>query len=198
MDSTSSPQVDSTEPALRKESLGLSEVEWAHHRRNHYETAFENWLIDNHIQYIAIDERKKAAFAKCKVKSFDFLLYPRNGQVIIAEVKGRRFKGTSLSNLTGLECWVTTEDIDGLTKWQEVFGPGHQVIFVFAYEMENIDVDFDGRAAYDFAQKRYVFWCIKLDDYRSFMKVRSPKWRTVTLPADRFRRCAVEINEFLL
>ncbi len=174
--------------------------------RNHYEAAFENWLIDNHVQYIAINERRKAAFARCKVKSFDFLLYPRmdstgspqDGQVIIVEVKGRKFKGTSLNRLTGLECWVTTEDIDGLTKWQEVFGPGHQAIFIFAYEMENIDVDFDGRSAYDFAQKRYVFLCIKLDDYRSFMKVRSPKWQTVTLPADKFRQCVVQIHALLL
>ncbi len=166
--------------------------------RNHYEEAFENWLIDNHVRYIAIDESKKAAFARCKVKSFDFLLYLRNGQTIIVEVKGRKFKGASLSKLTGLECWVTAEDINGLTKWQEVFGPGHQAIFIFAYEMENIDVDFDGRAVYDFAQKRYVFLCIKLDDYRLFMKVRSPKWQTVTLPADKFRQCIVQMHALLL
>jgi hypothetical protein len=166
--------------------------------RNQYEGAFENWLIDNRIQYITIDESKKAAFAHCKVKSFDFLLYPRNGQIIIAEVKGRKFKGTSLAQLTGLECWVTIEDVDGLAKWQEVFGPGHQAIFVFVYNVENIDVDFDGRAVYDFAQKRYIFFCIKLDDYRSFMKVRSPKWQTVTLPADKFRQCIVQIHALLL
>jgi hypothetical protein len=165
---------------------------------NHYEGAFEHWLIDNNIRYIAIDERKRAAFARCKVKSFDFLLYPRKDQVIIAEVKGRRFKGTSLGKLTGLECWVTTEDIDGLVKWQEVFGLCHQVVFVFTYEIELVDVDFDGRAVYDYAQKRYMFFCIKLDDYRSYMKVRSPKWQTLTLPADRFRQCAVELSEFLV
>ncbi len=26
---------------------------------NHYERAFENWLIDNRIQYIAVDEHPK-------------------------------------------------------------------------------------------------------------------------------------------
>jgi hypothetical protein len=165
---------------------------------NHYERAFENWLIDNHVQYISIDEHKRATFARCKVKSFDFLLYPVDGQVIIAEVKGRKFKGTSLSKLTGLQCWVTTEDVEGLAKWQEIFGLNHQAVFVFVYEMENIDVDFDGRAVYDFVQKRYVFFCIKLDDYRSFMKVRSPKWQTVALPADRFRQCALDVSEILL
>jgi hypothetical protein len=37
-----------------------------------------------------------------------------------------------------------------------------------------------------------------LEDYRKFMKRRSPKWQTVTLPADKFRESAVHINEFLL
>jgi hypothetical protein len=165
---------------------------------NQYERAFENWLIDNHIQYIAVDGRKRTAFVRCKIKSFDFLLYPRSGQIIIAEVKGRKFKGTSFAKLAGLECWVTLEDVNDLARWQEIFGPGHQAIFVFGYSVENIDVDFDGRPVYESEQKRFIFFCIKLADYRSSMKLRSPKWQTVTLPADKFRQCVLEINELLL
>ena len=165
---------------------------------NHYERAFENWLIDNRIQYIAVDGHKKAAFERCKIKSFDFLVYPHSGQTIIAEVKGRKFKGTSFGKLTGLECWVTADDVDGLASWQKIFGAGHQAVFVFAYHVENIDVEFDGRNVFDFKARRYVFFCVRLDDYRQFMKRRSPKWQTVTLPADEFRRCAVEIGELLL
>jgi len=164
---------------------------------NHYERAFQNWLIDNRIQYIAIDEHKRAAFARCKVKSFDFLVYPANRQVIIVEVKGRKFKGASLAKLAGFECWVTAEDVDGLVKWQQVFGQRYQAVFVFVYKIENIDVDFDGRDVFDFGADRYVFFTIKLDDYRSFMKRRSPKWQTVTLPADKFRQYAVQISELL-
>jgi len=184
---------------------------------NHYERAFGNWLIDNRIQYIAVDEHKRAAFGRLKIKSFDFLLYPctrsgtgypRNGQttvgcptwcpIIIAEVKGRKFKGTSFAKLTGFECWVTVDDIAGLTRWQQVFGPSHTAVFVFAYRVENIDVDSDGRDFYDFDANRYIFFAVKLDDYREFMKVRSPKWKTVTLPAEKFRQCVVQIDELLL
>jgi len=165
---------------------------------NHYERAFENWLIDNRFQYIAIDEHKRAAFAHCKVKSFDFLVFPANGQIIIAEVKGRKFKGTSLAKLAGFECWVTAEDVDGLVKWQRVFGAAYQAVFVFVYKIENIDVDFDGRDVFDFDTNRYIFFTIELDEYRSFMKRRSPKWQTVTLPAEKFRQCAVQISELLL
>ncbi len=164
---------------------------------NHYERAFENWLIDNRIQYIAVDDQKRAAFGRSKIKSFDFLLYPRNQQIIIAEVKGRKFKGTSFAKLTGFECWVTTEDIAGLAKWQEVFGTAHLAVFVFTYRIENIDVDFDGRDTYEFDANRYVFFAVKLDDYRRFMKRRSPKWQTVTLPADKFRKCAIQMQSLL-
>jgi hypothetical protein len=166
--------------------------------RNHYERAFENWLVDNNIKHIIIDERKRAALGRAKLKSFDFLLYPPNGQIIIAEVKGRAFKGTSFAKLAGFECWVTAEDIDSLANWQQVFGAGHTAVFVFAYKIENIDVDFDGREVFDYDAERYIFFAVKLDDYRSFMKRRSPKWQTVTLPADKFRRCATQIRQLLL
>jgi len=165
---------------------------------NHYEKAFENWLIDNRIDYDAADEHKRATFGHSDIKSFDFLLYPRDRQIIIVELKGRKFKGTSLAKLAGFECWATIDDVEGLTKWQQVFGTGHQAIFVFAYKIDNIDVDFDGRDVFDFDANRYLFFCIKLDDYRKFMKRRSPKWQTVTLPAEKFRRCAVQISQFLL
>jgi hypothetical protein len=165
---------------------------------NHYEQAFESWLIENRISYEAVDEHKRAAFGQAGVKSFDFLLYPRKGRTIIAEVKGRTFRGTGLAKLAGFECWVTAEDVDGLVKWQQALGPAHQAVFVFAYRIENIDVDLDGREVFDFDGSRYVFFCIKLDDYRQFMKRRSPRWQTVTLPAEKFRACAVHISEFLL
>jgi len=166
--------------------------------RNKYERAFENWLIDNRVQYMAIDEHKRAAFARNRIKTFDFLLYPRSEQIIIAEVKGRRFKGTSFARLTALECWVTAEDVDSLARWQEVLGPGHDAIFVFAYDVEKIDVDFDGREVFDFNAGRYLFFAVRREDYRRFMKLRSPKWQTVALPADKFRQCAIQVSKLLL
>ncbi len=165
---------------------------------NHYEKAFGNWLIDNHIQYIAVDEQKRAALGRSNIKSFDYLIYPPNQQIIVAEVKGRKFSGASFAKLAGFECWVTADDIEGLLRWQKVFGPTHTAAFVFAYRIEKIDVDFDGRAVYDFNGSAYIFFCIRLDDYIRFMKLRSPKWKTVTLPAKKFRSCAVQMQNLLL
>ena len=165
---------------------------------NHYERAFENWLIDNRIKYTSINEHKQATFTDGKVKSFDFLVYPPDRKIIIAEVKGRKFTGTTLEKMTGFECWVTAEDVDGLVKWQQVLGPAYQAVFTFVYLIENMDVDFNGVDVFDFDEDRYVLFTVKLDDYRSFMKRRSPKWQTVTLPADKFRQCATQISKLLL
>lgn len=165
---------------------------------NHYEKAFGNWLIDNHVQYIAVDEQKRAAMGQSKVKSFDYLLYPPNQQTIVAEVKGRKFKGTSFAKLTKMECWVTADDITGLTMWQQIFGSSHVTAFIFAYHIEKIDVDLDGRDVYEFNGKRYIFFCVKLEDYCRSMTLRSRKWQTVTLPAEKFRRHAVQMQNLLI
>ncbi|MBN2138070.1 MAG: HYExAFE family protein [Sedimentisphaerales bacterium] len=167
-------------------------------RCNHYEQAFENWLIDHRIDYVAADEHRRAEISHQTVKSPDFLLYPSESRAVIAEVKGRKFHGTSLAKLAGFECWVTADDVDGLTQWRDVLGDGYEAVFVFAYRMENVDVDFDGRKIFEFGAAQYLFFCIRLDDYRLNMKRRSPKWRTVTLPAEKFRQCAIEIGDFLL
>ena len=174
---------------------------------NEYEQAFESWLIDSRVQYVTVDQQKRRIFARNRIKSFDFLLYPAGfTPVIIAEVKGRKFKGTTLKNLTGLQCWVTMEDVQGLIRWEQVFGsekPGHvtdagyQAWFIFAYEFENVDVETDGRAVYDYRNRRYIFFAVRLDDYREFMTMRSPKWRTVTLPAAKFREYAVPASQLL-
>lgn len=162
---------------------------------NHYEKAFANWLIDNRLRYVAIDEQKRLAFGRCDLKSFDYLLYPPNQPPIIAEVKGRKFTGKSLANLAGLQSWVTADDVASLAQWQQVMGPGHIAAFVFAYQFHHIDVDYDGRKYYDFNGNRYMFFGLTLDDYRAYMKLRSAKWQTVSLPAADFKRCAKQMRE---
>jgi len=169
--------------------------------RNNYEQAFENWLADNKVQHVAVDQHRRRIFARSKIKSFDFIVYPQNRSLVITDVKGRKFKGASLSGLRGIQCWVTMEDIRGLLHWQEIFssqGSGCEPVFVFAYEFEKIDVETDGVEVYDFGGRKYVFYAISLEDYREFMKLRSPKWQTVTLPVAKFRQLAVEAKDFLL
>ena len=166
--------------------------------QNQYEQAFETWLIDNRLQYLPVDQQKRRIFARSKIKSFDFLLYPANSEPVIAEVKGRKFKGSSLAKLSSLECWVTMEDVRGLIRWEQVFGKGFEASFIFVYGFDKIDIEYDGKEVFEFTDHRYMFYAVRLDDYRTYMTVRSPKWQTVTLPAARFREFAVPIRDFLL
>ena len=48
-------------------------------RKVHYEAAFEAFLRDRGIPYVAVDEAKKAMFANSKLKSFDFVVYSQKG-----------------------------------------------------------------------------------------------------------------------
>lgn len=162
-----------------------------------YERAFENWLIDRRIEYVSIDEQQREVIGGRRVKSFDFLLRLSNGRAVMVELKGRTYHGTSLQKITGFECWVTAEDVDGLARWQQKYGAGHEAVFVFAYRIMAAEVDSDGRELFEFGADRYVFFCIRLEDYRRFMKRRSPKWRTVTLPAAKFRACARDVGQYL-
>ena len=178
---------------------------------NEYEQAFENWLIDNRVQYVAVDQRKRRVFARSRIKSFDFLLYPSNDSgPVIVEVKGRKFRGSSLAGMTGFDSWVLMEDIRGLIRWEQIFGVTGQgcterfdsecftAWFVFAYKFEKVDVENDGSEIYEFDGRQYTFYGVRLDNYREFMRVRSPRWQTVVLPADKFREFAVPVRKLLL
>ena len=174
---------------------------------NEYERAFEGWLVENGVQYVMIDQARRSLLARNRIKSFDFLLYPAGRgrkstgpAIVVAEVKGRKFKGKSVGGLTGLQCWVPMEDIRGLLRWQEQFDePGERAmgVIVFAYRFELPSVETDGREVYDFADHRYMFQAVSIDDYSLNMKVRSPRWQTVMLGANDFRRLAVPVRRLL-
>src|SRR2546423_987338 len=59
-------------------------------RTVHYEAAFEAFLRERGIPYVAVDEAKKALFANAKLKSFDFVVYSKNGPNLLVDVKGRQ------------------------------------------------------------------------------------------------------------
>ena len=54
-------------------------------RTVHYEAAFEAYLREQGIPYVAVDEAKKALFSTAKLKSFDFVVYSKNGRNLLVE-----------------------------------------------------------------------------------------------------------------
>ena len=153
---------------------------------NRYELAFESWLKENHIPYICIDQTRRFQGPSDAIKNFDFLIRPDSNMPVLTELKGRTFEGTTLAGLKRLDGWVTFEDVRSLSYWLDKFRqdtPQAQAFFVFAFRFKQIDIETDGMEVYDWAGERFLFLAILLKKYMDCMKIRSPKWRTVVLPA---------------
>ncbi len=159
-------------------------------RHIHYEAAFEDYLRSRGQPYVAVDEAKKAIFAGSRVKSFDFIVYHDAGPNWLVDVKGRKFPYDTPGNRRSWENWVTQEDLRGLSEWERVFGEGFQAVLVFAYWLTGASSSASFAWQHPFRGEYYAFVSIKLADYKSRSTQRSPKWGTVTVPAESFRALA--------
>ena len=125
------------------------------------------------------------------LKSFDFVIYgsPMN---LLVDIKGRQLSaGRGRSPYSGprrLESWVTEDDVESLCIWESLFGEGFEAAFVFPYLCEGQPPDALFQEVFEHADRWYAIRSIPLGDYRIGMKVRSPRWRTVDLPAADFER----------
>src|SRR3954466_3082976 len=95
-------------------------------RSVHYEAAFEAFLRNKGIPYVAVDEAKKALFANAKLKSFDFVVYSTNGPNLLVDVKGRQLRDRA--SRRGFETWATERDVADLQQWEQVFGDGFKAV----------------------------------------------------------------------
>ncbi len=170
-------------------------------RRFHYEQAFEHYLRANRVPYVAVDEAKKAllpATAKKKaaqsvdalaaLKSFDFVVYAPHGNLLV-DVKGRMFGEAKSDNPMSnrrYESWVTQDDVDSLTRWQELFGKDFTAVFVFAYCLRQQPPDALFDELFAFGERWYALREATLADYVREMRQRSGKWQTVHVPGEAF------------
>ena len=162
-------------------------------RNVHYEAAFEAFLRDRGIPYVAVDEAKKALFATAKLKSFDFVVYSKNGANLLVDVKGRQLRNRSARR--GFETWTTEQDVADLMQWAQVFGEGFRPILTFVYW---IDPPLTPEAGmFEFRDRWYLLMGIDLEEYRNHMRRRSVKWETVALPAEDFRSLARPLESWL-
>ncbi|QOJ13244.1 MAG: HYExAFE family protein [Planctomycetia bacterium] len=162
----------------------------------HYEAAFEDYLRRRQIAYVAVDEGRKSIFRDVSLKSFDFVVYSAVGTNWLADVKGRRWTPRGERGRAGWQTWATQGDLDGLLRWQRVFGAGFRGMLLFAYWIDGA-ADPPAEIVHEFRERRYVFVAAPLDEYAASARVRSPKWGTVHLPMEAFRRLARPASELL-
>src|SRR5205807_407940 len=118
-----------------RQSAGCSTRHPSMDRSNHYEAAFEGYLRARRLGYVAVDETHRASLDDEPVKSLDFVVYG-SGTRLLVDVKGRRFPGGPKDRPRRVwESWSTREDVDGLERWAERFGPDYLPLLVFAYQI---------------------------------------------------------------
>jgi len=167
-------------------------------RGTHYERAFEDWLGQRRLPYVAVDQAKKAMFTGSRIKSFDFIIYPPRGRTLLVDVKGRKLEVSSMRRGHLGQNWTTHEDIEGLGQWEEVFGPDYSAAFVFAFWLTDADPGGpEYETAYRYDHRAYVFVAAELAEYRRSARARSAKWQTVYVPAKEFERMARPLSQFL-
>jgi hypothetical protein len=165
-------------------------------RRFHYDLAFERYLRENKVPYIAVDEAKRAldGTAPHGLKSFDFVVYSQTGKNILVDVKGRKHSGKSNK---ALDNWVTEGDIECMARWKEIFGDGFEAAFAFLYWCDAQPPDALFQEIFDCNGRWYAILGIKLNDYKKHMKQRSPRWQTVNISAAAFGRLSEPLMRML-
>ncbi len=164
-------------------------------RCHHYEAAFEHWLREGRRPYVAVHEARKALLPADTtpdptLKSFDFVLYGQ-GLNLLAEVKGRRVDGRRL------ESWATQDDVASLLDWERLFGDGFAGALVFVYWCERQPPAPLFEEVFEFKGRWYAVRALLARDYARIMKPRSPKWRTVDVPAAAFDRASRPLGAVL-
>ncbi len=164
-------------------------------RHNHYEAAFEDYVRSRGWPYVPVDEHRKAIFAGARVKSFDFLVYPPGQPAWLVDIKGRKFPYDGKNGRRFWENWVTREDLEGLSRWEGVFGSGFQPTLVFVYWLLGLSAHEPSSEVHVFRNQCYAFVCVSASQYAAKARDRSPKWNTVTVPTKAFRGMVSAMGE---
>jgi hypothetical protein len=159
-------------------------------RSNHYEAAFEAYLQWHGLCHVGVDETRRAFMGDEAVKNLDFIVLGPARSRLLVDVKGRRFPGGPPGRERHVwECWSTQDDVTGLERWVEMFGPGYQGLLVFMYQLQaSVGVPDDTADLWTWRGSRYLLRAVRIDSYRRHMRRRSPRWGTVGLPQAVFRR----------
>jgi hypothetical protein len=168
-------------------------------RSVHYEAAFEAYLRERGIPYVAVDEAKKALFSNHKLKSFDFVVYSKAGQNLLIDVKGRSLRDNGNGSgraKRSFQTWTTEKDIDDLMQWEQVFGDDFKAILTFIYWIDGPTLTPEP-GMFEYRDRWYLLLGVDLAEYRNHMRRRSVKWETVALPAEDFRQLARPIESWL-
>lgn len=170
-------------------------------RRLHYDHAFEQYLRQRAVPYVAVDEARRALCARPapgladqSLKSFDFVVYGCKQGHWLVDVKGRKHSGRWARCFDN---WVTRADVDSLARWQGLFGRGFRGLFAFLYWCEAVPAESLFQEVFTCDHRWYALLAVTLDDYRQHLRPRSPRWQTVHIGARAFQELASPLGKLL-
>jgi hypothetical protein len=164
-------------------------------RENHYERAFEEYLRQRRVAYVAVDETRRSLLGESTLKSLDFLVSTTQGGGWLVDVKGRQFPSGAQKQYW--KNWSTSDDLASLAGWERVFDWRFAGLFVFAYRIVGDLAPLPADELFSCKGDLYGFVGIRLADYRQFARPISRRWGTVAMPTAEFRRLAVPLGELL-
>ena len=165
-------------------------------RSNHYELAFEAYLRDQRIAYVAVNEQRRSLVAQGSLKNLDFIVTPSDSVSLLIDVKGRRFPSGN-RNKQYWRNWSTWDDLQSMARWQEKIGCGSCAMFVFAYELVGARSPVEPALLYEFRDRWYAFLAVRIADYVQFSRPLNACWQTVTMPTRLFRQAAFPFADIL-
>jgi len=169
-------------------------------RSNLYEVAFEAYLRERKIGYVAVDEARRSLFNDGSVKSVDFIVVGRQSARLVVDVKGRKFPGgpTGKPKKTW-QNWAETEDIAGLMHWSAQLGEGFRGILAFVYRIQPGYALAEGTPdVFSYKNQTYLMRALDVQQYQLYMRPRSPRWNTVHIPVGKFRELVRPFSDYLV
>lgn len=165
-------------------------------RDNHYEAAFEEYLRQRRVPYVAVDEQRRSRLGDGSLKNVDFLVSPADGVTLLVDVKGRRFPSGQRSKQYWRN-WTTWDDLRSLARWQDQLGEGSLAMFGFVFHVVAERSPLPPEQLFAFRDQRYAILAVRVADYIRFARPLSAKWQTASIPAPVFRQAAVPFDSLL-
>ena len=165
-------------------------------RDNHYESAFEAYLFERRVAYVAVDEQRRSRINGGSLKNVDFLVSPADGATLLVDVKGRRFP-SGQRHKQYWRNWSNWDDLRSLARWQEQLGGHSLALFGFVFHVVGERSPVPAEDLFIFRQQQYAILAVRVADYIRFARPLSAKWQTVSMPTALFRQAAVPFDDLL-
>lgn len=168
-------------------------------RENHYDAAFEAYLREQEIPYVAVDEARRSPGGSADtdgatLKNLDFIVSPRAAdRSFLIDVKGRQFPSGRRKQLW--RNWTTRDELNSLARWEALFGDRFSSLLVFAYWVVDDVAPLPPDDLFSFRGQLYGFVGIRLHHYLTFGRLISPRWNTLAVSGGQFRALARPVHE---